>query len=494
MENILFLVIGLVVGFIAAWIISKLVAGKNMVNRNELTTLQNELMQANSGNKFLQEKINDIQKTASETEFKLNTVTQEKETANITLSSVKTTLDKLDIDYKLVKQQFDELQNQHNELKDYIIKLRGENDVLKEKNNTIKKEIEDLGEKYTTQFKNLASEILEDKSKRFTEENQKNIRLILDPLGVDLKEFKKKVEETYEKENKQRFSLEEKIKDLVSLNKLISEEANNLTKALKGQRKTQGDWGEMILENILQQSGFTEGREYVKQEFLRDEAGNTLFNDDNQKMQPDFVIMYPDKREIIIDSKVSLSAYERYSSSEDEEAQKSELNLHLDAMYKHIDELHRRNYQKFAKTLDFVMMFIPVEPAYMLAMQKDNDIWQYAYRKKVLLISPTNLIAAVKLVAELWKKEEQNKNAIAIADRGAALYDKFVGFVENLQAIGDSINKSQRSYDEAMKQLKDGSGNLIGQAEKLRRLGVQGKKSLPGTVLNDADIDDELIN
>ncbi|HRF77094.1 MAG TPA: DNA recombination protein RmuC, partial [Chitinophagales bacterium] len=326
------------------------------------------------------------------------------------------------------------------------------------------------------------------------EENQKNIKLILDPLNNDIKEFKKKVEETYEKENKQRFSLEEKIKDLVSLNKLISEEANNLTKALKGQRKTQGDWGEMILENILQQSGLTEGREYVKQEFLRDEAGNTLFNDDNQKMQPDFVIMYPDKREIIIDSKVSLSAYERYSSSEDEEAQKSELNLHLDAMYKHIDELHRRNYQKFAKTLDFVMMFIPVEPAYMLAMQKDNDIWQYAYRKKVLLISPTNLIAAVKLVAELWKKEEQNKNAIAIADRGAALYDKFVGFVENLQAIGDSINKSQRSYDEAMKQLKDGSGNLIGQAEKLRRLGVQGKKSLPGTVLNDADIDDELIN
>lgn len=494
MENILFLVIGLVVGFIAAWIISKLVVGKNMVNRNELTALQNELMQANSGNKFLQEKINDIQKIAGETELKLTTVSQEKESANITLSSVKTTLEKLDIDYTAVKQQFDELQNQHNELKDYIIKLRGENDVLKEKNNTIKKEIEDLGEKYTTQFKNLASEILEDKSKRFTEENQKNIRLILDPLGVDLKEFKKKVEETYEKENKQRFSLEEKIKDLVSLNKLISEEANNLTKALKGQRKTQGDWGEMILENILQQSGLTEGREYVKQEFLRDEAGNTLFNDENQKMQPDFVIMYPDKREIIIDSKVSLSAYERYSSADDEETQKSELNLHLDAMYKHIDELHRRNYQKFAKTLDFVMMFIPVEPAYMLAMQKDNDIWQYAYRKKVLLISPTNLIAAVKLVAELWKKEEQNKNAIAIADRGAALYDKFVGFVENLQAVGDSISKSQKSYDEAMKQLKDGSGNLIGQAEKLRRLGVQGKKSLPGTILNDADTDDDMIN
>ena len=352
-----------------------------------------------------------------------------------------------------------------------------------------KKEIEDLGEKYTAQFKNLANEILEDKSKRFTEENQKNIRLILDPLGIDLKEFKKKVEETYEKENKQRFSLEEKIKDLVSLNKQISEEANNLTKALKGQRKTQGDWGEMILENILQQSGLSEGREYVKQEFLRDEAGNTLFNDENQKMQPDFVIKYPDKREIIIDSKVSLSAYERYSSSDDELEQKAAIEAHLQAVTKHIDELYRRNYQQFSKSLDFVMMFIPIEPAYMLAMQKDLDLWNYAYRKKVLLISPTNLIAAVKLLAELWKKDEQNKNAIAIADRGAQLYDKFVGFVENLQAIGDSIGRSQKSYDEAMKQLKDGSGNLIGQAEKLRKLGVQGKKTLPGVILNDADAD-----
>ncbi|MBK7442687.1 MAG: DNA recombination protein RmuC [Bacteroidetes bacterium] len=416
-------------------------------------------------------------------------MSEEKEHLQINLSSVKTTLDKLDIDYTEVKSKFELQNNQNTELKEYILKVRGENDVLKEKNNTIKKEIEDLGEKYTAQFKNLANEILEDKSKRFTEENQKNIRLILDPLGIDLKEFKKKVEETYEKENKQRFSLEEKIKDLVSLNKQISEEANNLTKALKGQRKTQGDWGEMILENILQQSGLSEGREYVKQEFLRDEAGNTLFNDENQKMQPDFVIKYPDKREIIIDSKVSLSAYERYSSSDDEVEQKVALEAHLNAVKKHIDELYRRNYQQFSKSLDFVMMFIPIEPAYMLAMQKDLDLWNYAYRKKVLLISPTNLIAAVKLLAELWKKDEQNKNALAIADRGAQLYDKFVGFVENLQSIGDSIGHSQKSYDEAMKQLKEGSGNLIGQAEKLRRLGVQGKKSLPGVILNDAEGD-----
>jgi len=489
MENILFLIIGVVAGALVAWIIRKLLVEKNMVARDAYAKLENELMQVVAAQKFAQEKIADQQKTINANETVVKQLSDEKEHLQINLSSVKTTLDKLDIDYTEVKSKFELLNNQNTELKEYILKVRGENDVLKEKNNTIKKEIEDLGEKYTAQFKNLANEILEDKSKRFTEENQKNIRLILDPLGIDLKEFKKKVEETYEKENKQRFSLEEKIKDLVSLNKQISEEANNLTKALKGQRKTQGDWGEMILENILQQSGLSEGREYVKQEFLRDEAGNTLFNDENQKMQPDFVIKYPDKREIIIDSKVSLSAYERYSSSDDEVEQKAAIEAHLNAVNKHIDELYRRNYQQFSKSLDFVMMFIPIEPAYMLAMQKDLDLWNYAYRKKVLLISPTNLIAAVKLLAELWKKDEQNKNALAIADRGAQLYDKFVGFVENLQSIGDSIGRSQKSYDEAMKQLKEGSGNLIGQAEKLRRLGVQGKKTLPGVILNDAEGD-----
>jgi len=491
MENSIYLIAGIITSVILTWIIRKLLVERNMVSRVEFNQKQDALMQSAANSRFLNDKINDLNQILSGANSKLKSLSDEKELLQITLSSVKTTLDKLEIDYREVKSQFETYFTQNNELKDFILKVKGENEVLKAKNTSIEKGIADLGEKYTAQFKVLANEILEDKSKRFTEENQKNIKLILDPLGIDLKEFKKKVEETYEKENKQRFSLEEKIKDLVNLNKQISEEANNLTRALKGQRKTQGDWGEMILENILQQSGLTEGREYLKQAFLRDDAGNTLYNDEQQKMQPDFVIMYPDKRQIIIDSKVSLSAYERYNSSEDEMEQKKELDSHISAVYKHIDELYRRNYQQFSKSLDFVMMFIPVEPAYMLAMQKDADIWNYAYRKKVILISPTNLIAAVKLVSELWKKDDQNKNAIAIAERGAALYDKFVGFVENLEAIGDSINKSQRTYDEAMKQLKDGSGNLIGQVEKLRKLGVQGKKILPGTILSEAEIEDD---
>ncbi|MBP8917929.1 MAG: DNA recombination protein RmuC [Chitinophagales bacterium] len=491
MDPLVYILAGLAIGAILAWFIRKLVAEKNMVGRTDLEDKRNQLTQAESKLTFLQEKLNDLQQLVTNTELDLKRAVEEKEKNNLLLASSQTSLEKLEKDHTELKTIQENNLSQTNELKDYILKIRSENEVLKEKNNTIKKEIEEIGEKYTSQFKNLANEILEDKSKRFTEENQKNIKLILEPLNNDIKDFKRKVEETYEKENKQRFSLEEKIKDLVVLNQKISEEANNLTKALKGQRKTQGDWGEMILENILQESGLTEGREYFRQEFIKDEAGNTIMNDDGKKMQPDFILQYPDKRKVIIDSKVSLSAYERYNSSEEDMEQKVALQNHIAAIYNHVDELNKRNYSQFVKGLDFVMMFVPIEPAYLLAIQKDADLWNYAYKKRVILISPTNLIAAIKLISEIWKKEEQNKNAVAIAERGAAMYDKFVGFVENLVDVGDHIGRSQKSYEEAMKQLKDGSGNLIGQAEKLRKLGVQGKKVLPGTIINDAMIEDD---
>ena len=491
MDPLVYILAGLVIGGIIIWFVRKLVAERNMVGRAELDEKRNLLTQAESKILFLQEKLSDIQLASTTSELELKKVQEEKERTNLLLATSQTTLEKLQKDFIELKTLQETNLIQNNELKDYILKIKSENEVLKEKNNTIKQEIEEIGEKYTAQFKNLANEILEDKSKRFTEENQKNMKLILEPLNNDIKDFKKKVEETYEKENKQRFSLEEKIKDLVVLNQQISEEANNLTKALKGQRKTQGDWGEMILENILQQSGLTEGREYFRQEFIKDEAGNTIMNDDGKKMQPDFILQYPDKRKVIIDSKVSLSAYERYNSSEEDAEQKMALQNHIAAIYNHVDELNKRNYSQFVKGLDFVMMFVPIEPAYLLAIQKDSDLWNYAYKKRVILISPTNLIAAIKLISEIWKKEEQNKNAVAIAERGAAMYDKFVGFVENLVDVGGHIGRTQKSYDEAMKQLKDGSGNLIGQAEKLRKLGVQGKKVLPGTVINDSLIEED---
>lgn len=328
-------------------------------------------------------------------------------------------------------------------------------------------------------FQVLANQILEEKTSRFTDVNRANMEAILKPLNEKLVEFKTKVEETYDKESKQRFSLEERIKDLVALNNQISEDANNLTKALKGNNKVQGNWGEMILESILEKSGLKKGEEYFAQEFITDENGNRVKNEQQNYMQPDIVVVYPGGRKIIIDSKVSLSAYVRYVESDTDDVKIIAEKEHISSIKQHIDELSRKSYQDYVESLDFVMMFIPNEPAYILAMQLDSALWDYAYRKRILLISPTNLIASLKVVADLWKREYQSRNAIEIAKRGAALYDKFAGFVDTLQDVGKNIERSQKAYDKAFSQLKEGNGNLIRQAEMLKELGVKAQKELP---------------
>lgn len=328
-------------------------------------------------------------------------------------------------------------------------------------------------------FQVLANQILEEKTLRFTDVNKTNMEAILRPLNEKLVEFRTRVEETYDKESKQRFSLEERIRELVALNNQISEDANNLTKALKGNNKVQGNWGEMILESILEKSGLKKGEEYFAQEFITDENGNRIRNEQQNYMQPDIVVAYPGGRKIIIDSKVSLNAYVRYVETDADEVRIMSEKEHIVSIKQHIDELSRKSYQDYVESLDFVMMFIPNEPAYILAMQLDSGLWDYAYRKRILLISPTNLIASLKVVADLWKREYQSRNAIEIAKRGAALYDKFAGFVETLQDVGKNIERSQKSYDKAFSQLKEGNGNLIRQAEMLKELGVKAQKELP---------------
>ncbi len=349
-----------------------------------------------------------------------------------------------------------------------------------------KEEIEHIQTKFTTEFKNLANEILEDKSKKFTEQNKTNIDEILKPLNEKIKDFEKRVVDTYDKESKERFSLQNEIKNLVILNQSISKEANNLTNALKGQAKTQGNWGEMILENILEKSGLAKGREYFVQQSFTDEAG--------KRLQPDVVVNYPGNKSIVIDSKVSLNAYERYSNEEDKTRQDVELKLHIDAIKLHINTLSGKNYQDLYQltSLDFVLMFVPIEPAFMLAVQADPDLWSYAYERRILLISPTNLISTLKIVSSLWRQEYQNRNAMEIAKQSGDLYDKFVLLMESLVDVGNKLKGTQKSYEESMNRLSTGKGNLIKKVEDIKTLGAKANKSIPQVLLDRAG-DDETI-
>ena len=344
---------------------------------------------------------------------------------------------------------------------------------------------EQMNQRMTLEFENLSNRIFKNRSEEFRQLNADHLQQLLQPLTGTIKDFKQQVEQAYSTEAKERFSLGERIKELVELNNRLSEEAGNLTRALKGDSKVQGNWGEMILERLLEASGLVEGEHYVRQEFIKNEQGEALLNEESgQKMQPDIIVRFPDQRELIIDSKVSLTAFAAYTAASDKEEQQTCLKAHLRSVRAHVDELSLKDYSHYDdKAPDFVVMFIPTEGAYLLAIQGDPQLWEYAYNKKVVIMSPTNLISALRLSLDLWKREYQAKNVQEIIRRGTLLYEKIVGFTDTYLAIGDRLKALQNDYDHALNQLSDGNGSLVRQADRLQKMGLTPKKKISNRLL-----------
>ena len=503
MEVILYIAIGIIIGTVVGSLIVKAKTSTAMqvekdAAQQKFVELEKEFVgykatgssQLQTASENLDAKLKDItelKQTIQDDALVLSTINNQLSSANADLRAANQTILDKNAALETLKEELKISKNDLTESNQALATAKANNEALNEKLQTQREEMESLGKKFNTEFENIANKILETKSEKFTELNKTNLTSILEPLGKNITDFKTKVEEVYDKESKERFSLGEKVKELAQLNKVISEEAHNLTMALKNESKTQGGWGEMILENILERSGLVKDREYFMEHQLLDENGIPMKSDsEDKKMRPDAVIKYPDNRNVIIDSKVSLNAFTRCIAAMDEETRVNELSEHISCIKKHINSLSAKGYDDYNKSLDFVMMFIPSEPAYIAALQGDPDLWNFAYDKRILLLSPTNLITSLKLIVDLWKREYQNQNAIEIAERGAKLYDKFVNFIDNLEDVGVHIEKAQGKYTEAFKQLSTGNDNLVLQATKLKNLGLKTKKEFSKEILKTA--------
>jgi DNA recombination protein RmuC len=357
---------------------------------------------------------------------------------------------------------------------------------LEEKLEERKEEAQDLQKKFTDQFKNLANEIFEEKSKKFTDQNKSNIFDLLKPLGEKIVEFEKRVEETHKDTISRNSALREQLENLQRLNVQMTKEAENLTRALKGDSKTQGAWGEFILESILEKSGLEKDREYSIQESFTTSEG---------RLRPDVIIRLPENRHVIIDSKVSLTAYSAFVNSATEEEKLTALKAHLLSIRQHMKGLHEKKYQNLSENgLDFIIMFIPIEPAYILAIQSERNLYEEALEKRIVFVSPTLLIPSLQLIKNVWKQEYQNRHVLDIASKAGDLYDKFVGFTEDLINVGRHLDTSKKAYEESMKKLSVGTGNLVRKVEDLKRLGAKATKAIDPKLLGRSEEQSDLFN
>jgi DNA recombination protein RmuC len=357
---------------------------------------------------------------------------------------------------------------------------------LQEKLIDQKSDVENLQEKFALQFKNLANDILEEKTKKFTEQNREGLFELLKPLGEKITEFEKKVEETHKDTITRNSALREQLENLQRLNVQMTREAENLTRALKGDSKTQGAWGEFILESILEKSGLEKDREYTIQESFTTEEG---------RFRPDVIIRLPESRHVIIDSKVSLTGYNNFVNSNSDEDKKIALKAHLISIRQHMKGLAEKNYQKNISdnTLDFIIMFIPIEPAYILAIQSERGLYEEALEKRIVFVSPTLLIPSLQLIKNVWKQEYQNRHVLEIANKAGDLYDKFVGFSEDLISMGRHMESAKKYYEESMKKLSVGSGNLVRRVEDLKKLGARTSKNMDPNLLKRSEDQGDLF-
>lgn len=360
----------------------------------------------------------------------------------------------------------------------HAIRLEAELDSERKQVQNRIESLNEAKEALTNQFKNLANEILEDKSRKFTEQNAQQLDILLKPLQTKLTEFKEQVSNSYDQESRERFALKNEIERLANLNLKMSDEARSLTNALKGDSKIQGNWGELVLESILESSGLRKGEEYLVQDSHTQADGGRL--------QPDVIVKLPEGRHLVIDSKVSITAYARHTEAGDDAIAKQELLAHIQSIRQHIQGLSAKNYSGIAdlSTVDFVLMFIPIEPAFLSALKASPNLYQEALAKNIVLVCPSTLMATLRTVAHLWRQDQQNKNAMEIARQCANLYDKFVGFVEDLEQIGKRLDQAQSSYHDAFNKLKSGKGNLIKAAERVKELGVKPNKVIASNLLN----------
>lgn len=416
-----------------------------------------------------------------------------------TLFAAQSKSDRASLEEKIngLLQQIEQLKNQVSQTLQERENIRAEKEALAiqlskketdfenlwERNKEQKEEVEKLQEKFTKEFENLANKILEEKTVKFTEQNKENLKNILSPLQDKIQLFEKKVEDTHKESIDYHAALRQQILGLREMNEQMSKETLNLTKALKGDSKMQGNWGELVLERVLEKSGLEKGREYEVQQSFVTEEGNRLF--------PDVVINLPDGKKMIVDSKVTLTAYERYINAEDETEKSQFLKEHLMAIKRHVDHLSEKNYHDLyqMESPDFVLLFIPIESAFALALNEDTSLYNKAFEKNIVIVTPSTLLATLRTIDSMWTNQKQQENAVEIARQAGALYDKFEGFVSDLVKIGKKMDEAKVEYGNAMNKLFEGKGNLINSVEKLKKMGAKAKKALPDNILQRANKD-----